>query len=127
MNSSGVTGTIQYGRKLVNAGFDGIRNGQPVALNGQPLSSVLLDSATGAVTLAAAGAGVALLGSYFLRKRGRPSHLVGFGILGTALGFCAGAIWKSRKVTSSLAQSAIKEMHKASDEHWLERHPVDYA
>lgn len=127
MNRPDVSTTFNYGRKLVNAGFNGIRSGHPAALEGQPLSTVLADSAPAIVTLAAAGACVAMFGSYLMRRRGRPSNLLAFGAVGTALGFAAGVSWKSRKIASSLAHSAMKEMHKASDEHWLERHPIDYA
>lgn len=127
MDRTEVTGTFKYGRKLVHAGFSGIRTGQPAALNGRTLASVLLDSAAGVVTLTAAGACVALLASYLLRKRGRSTNLFAYAAVGTALGFGAGVSWKSRKIASSLAHSALKEIHKASDEHWLEKNPVDYA
>ncbi len=127
MNRADVADTFKYGRKLVNAGVDGIRTGQPGALDGRPLSCVVSETAAGAATLAAAGACVALLGSYLMRRRGRAANPFAYAAVGMAVGLFAGASWKSRKVASSLAHSALKQMHKASDEHWLERHPIDYA
>jgi hypothetical protein len=47
--------------------------------------------------------------------------------MGSLLAFCAVLSWKSRKVAASLTHSALREMRLASDEHWLENHPIDYA
>lgn len=76
---------------------------------------------------AVAGTSVGLLGSYLLQKRGRSANVWICGAVGTAIGLFAGVSWKSRKIASSLAHSAMKEMGKARDEHWLETHPIDYA
>jgi hypothetical protein len=46
---------------------------------------------------------------------------------GGALGFCASFSWKTLKLASSLAHSAIHEVHRVQDEHWLETNPIDYA
>jgi hypothetical protein len=131
MNGSNGTGSFTYGRKLVYAGLNGVRCGAPVALNGQSLSDVMSDSAVTVVSLtlagALAGASVGLLGSCLMQKRGRTTNVWMYGAVGTAIGLFAGVSWKSRKIASSLAHSAIKEMSKTRDEHWLEAHPIDYA
>jgi hypothetical protein len=131
MNGSTVTDTFTYGRKLVDAGFhgiyEGIREGTPVALHGRHLSDVVSDSVPTIVTLAAAGASVALVASHLMHKRGRASKTWIYGAVGTAVGVVAGVSWKSRKIASSLAHSAMKEVNKTRDEHWLELNPIDYA
>jgi hypothetical protein len=131
MNGSNGSGSFTYGRKLVHAGLNGVRSGAPVALNGQSLSEVMSDSAVTVVSLtlagAVAGASVGLLGSYLTQKRDRTTNVWMYGAVGTAIGLFAGVSWKSRKIASSLAHSAMKEVGKARDEHWLETHPIDYA
>jgi hypothetical protein len=122
-----VKSTVKYGRRLVNAGLSGIRTGQPAALNGRSFSSVLAESARDSLKLAAAGICIGLLRSSLKNRRGHLSSTLAYGALGSALGFCAVLGWKTRAVASSLAHSAVKEMQKVSDEHWLEVHPIDYA
>jgi hypothetical protein len=127
MNGSDGAGTLIYGRKLVNAGLNGIRLGTPGALNGSRLSQAMGDSAATVVSMTVAGASAALLGSYLLQKRGRSANVWVYGAVGTAIGLVAGVSWGSRKIASSLAHSAMKEMNRTRDEHWLEKHPIDYA
>lgn len=128
MNShESVASSFRYGRKLVNAGVSGIRSGRPAAFNGRPVSSVMAESARDSIALAAAGVCVGLVHSFMLQRRARLSSKIVYSVLGGAVGFCAGFSWHTRKVGSSLAHSALKEIHRASDQHWLEVHPIDYA
>jgi len=48
-------------------------------------------------------------------------------LLGGAIGFSAGMAWKNRGVTGSAVSEALSSMGKVRDEHWLDRHPIDYA
>ena len=125
--SQSVTSTFRYGKKLVSAGITGIRSGQESARGEQRLSTLAAEAARGSLALAAVGACVGLLRSYLGRRHNRLSSAVVLGTMGSALGFCAGFSWKTRKVTSSAARSAARELRKARDEHWLERNPIDYA
>ncbi len=50
-----------------------------------------------------------------------------FGFLGWAIGLGAGIAWKTRGLTECVASNAFRNMGKVRDEHWLERHPIDYA
>jgi hypothetical protein len=122
-----VTTTFRYGKKLVNAGIAGIRSGQDSARGKQSLSTLAAEAARSSLALAAVGAGVGLLSLCLGQRRNRLAKAVALGTLGSALGFAAGFSWKTRKVTSSVAHSTARELRKARDEHWLERHPIDYA
>ncbi len=122
-----VAGNIRYGRKLVNAGINGIRSGQDSARGERPLSRVAADAAQGSFAMAAVGACVGLLTSCLVPRRNRLSQAIALGSVGSALGFLAGFSWKTRDVTSSVAYSAAREVRRARDEHWLELHPIDYA
>jgi len=126
-HSQSVTNRVRYGRKLVNAGISGIRNGQASARGQQSLSSLAAEAARGSLVLAAVGASIGLLRAHLPNRRNRSSNAVALGILGSAIGFCAGFGWKTRNVTSSVAHSAAREVRKARDEHWLELNPIDYA
>jgi hypothetical protein len=50
-----------------------------------------------------------------------------FGFLGWAIGLGAGIAWKTRGLTECVTSNAFRNMGKVRDEHWLERHPIDYA
>jgi hypothetical protein len=50
-----------------------------------------------------------------------------FGLLGGAVGFGAGVVWKSRRLVASAANSALRNIGKVRDEHWLTKHPINYA
>ncbi len=122
-----VTGTVRYGRKLVNAGITGIRSGQDSARGEQKLSTLAAQAARNSLALAAVGACVGLLRSYLGHRRNRFSNALVLGTLGSALGFVAGFSWRTRNVTSSVAHSTARELRKARDERWLELNPIDYA
>ena len=123
---SSTASRVAYGRKLVSAGISGIRKGQST-LDGASVSTLVADSARDSLKLAAAGACLGLLPFCLTRRRQGLSSALVLSAVGSALGFCAGFTWKTRKVTSSLAHSAVRELHRASDEHWLEMNPIDYA
>ena len=127
MNHSHAATRVKYGRKLVNAGITGVRNGQDSARGDESLSKIAAEAARDSLTLAAIGACVGLLRSHFSETRDRPAKALALGALGSAIGFCVGFGWKTRKVTSSVAHSTVRELRRARDEHWLELNPIDYA
>jgi hypothetical protein len=96
-------------------------------LDGESVSSLVADSARDSLKLAVAGACLGLLPSCLRGRRPSLSSALALGALGSALGFVVGFTWKTRKVTSSLAHSAARELHRVGDEHWLEKNPIDYA
>jgi hypothetical protein len=49
------------------------------------------------------------------------------GVLGGVIGFGAGVVWNSRRLTAAVAKGALRNVGRVRDEHWLERHPIDYA
>ncbi len=118
---------LRYGRTLVQSGVAGLRSGRESHLNGQPLSAVLTQSARASLSLATFGACVGLLRFYGAGRRGRLPKTVAWSVVGSAVGFCAGFAWKTRELAASMGRSSLKQMGAVRDEHWLERHPIDYA
>lgn len=125
-NNTSTSSRLAYGRKLINAGISGIRTRQQ-DLGPGSVSNCMVAAVPDSVKLAALGACLGMLPGLLVRRRSRVSTALALAAAGSALGFCAGFTWKTRKVTSSLAYSALREVRKVNDEHWLERHPIDYA
>jgi hypothetical protein len=118
---------LEYGRKLVNTGLEGAHAGGEAALGEDHLPKVLLESAPSSVGLAALGAGVGVLCSYLGNKRKLSGEAALFGVLGGVAGFLVGFGWSTRHLTNGVAVGAMRNIRTARDEHWLERHPIDYA
>lgn len=120
------TNTAEYGRKLINAGVCGLRTGH-TEFDPEKAHALVTKSAGESARLAIAGACLGVVPGCLLARRSRATNAALFGALGSVLGFVAAFSWKTRSLSSTLAHSAIKEVRKAKDEHWLERNPIDYA
>lgn len=122
-----IRGSLQYGRALVNSGLSGLRHGRNAHLQSKPLYGVLSESARGAIGLAAIATCAALAGSCFSGRRNRSAKAVGYGVAGSVIGLAVALAWKTRELTASMGRSALKEMSTVRDQHWLQKHPIDYA
>jgi len=118
---------IEYGRKILASGLEGARLGEEAFLNGKPLRPFLNDVAHKALKPAAVGACLGVLSSLAGNRERSFGKTLLFGLLGGAIGFAAGMTWESRGLTESTANGAWQNIHKARDEHWVEKHPVAYA
>lgn len=122
----GHTNTVEYGRKLIHAGATGLRTGR-TEFDPEKAHALVTRSAGESARMALAGACLGVVPGCLLARRSRGANAALFGVLGSVLGFLAAFSWKTRSLSSTLAHSAIKEVRKAKDEHWLERNPIDYA
>lgn len=118
---------LEYGRKVVNSGLEGARSGQEAFLNGSSLTPFIGGAARNALKPAVVGACVGLLSGYRGTRHTSIGRILSFGFLGSLIGFASGVAWESRDLTASAAATALKNISKVSDEHWLEKHPIDYA
>jgi hypothetical protein len=116
-----------YGRRLLHSGIEGARSGQEEFLDGESLTPFLSESVRSALTAAAVGVCVGVLGSYPGYRQKSVARALAFGLLGGVLGLGAGVVWESRRLTASVAGSALKNIGKVRDERWLTKHPIDYA
>ncbi len=119
--------TSDYTRELLVRGREGAALGRESFLHGTPLSTFLNQSARVALLPAAVGACLGFLGAYPRSRYHVVRRAMACGFLGCAVGFSAGLVWKTRRLAASVASGAWKNMGEARDEHWLQRHPIDYA
>jgi hypothetical protein len=118
---------VEYGRRVLNSGLEGVRSGREAFLNGRPLTPFFRESFRKALKPAALGACVGLLTSCPGRQRRSVAQVLASGLLGGLIGLGAGLVWEGRFLAGSAASSALKNIDKVRDEHWLEKHPIDYA
>ena len=116
---------VDYGRKILNSGIEGARSGRDEFLQGEPVTPYLRESVHGAWVPAVIGAILGAVSSYEHDRSVRKA--VGWSLIGAGLGFGVGFAWGSRRLTASVAEGAWRNIGRARDEHWLERHPIDYA
>jgi hypothetical protein len=96
-------------------------------LHGEPLAPYLNHSARHAVAPALIGACVGIIDSHRVRQHHSAAKTVAYGLVGCALGFGVALAWESRGLAASVVLGASKKISRVRDEHWLERHPIDYA
>ena len=117
----------EYGKRLLDSGIEGARSGQEAFLNGKSLTPFLSESVRSALKPAALGACIGVLSSCPGYRQKSITRTLTYGLLGGAIGLGAGLIWKSRRLTASVAGNALRNIGKVRDEHWLAKHPIDYA
>ncbi len=118
---------VEYGRKVLDSGLDGARSGREAFLNGRRLTPFLSESVRNALMPAAVGACLGVLGAFPGNRHRSEGRVLGFGLLGAAIGFGAGLVWENRRLAASVARGALRNIDRVRDEHWLEKHPIDYA
>lgn len=111
----------------MHSGLDGARSGEEAFLHGESLTPVLGESVRNGLMPAALGAGIGLLAGYPGARQKSIGRALVFGLLGGALGLGASVLWENRRLTASVAGSALRNIGRARDEHWLAKHPIDYA
>ena len=117
----------EYGRKLIHSGLEGARSGREAFLEGKPFAPALSVSLRKGLENAAIGTCIGLLTGLTGGRRKSIGRLLAFGLLGGAAGLGAAVAWQNRRLASSVASGALKNIDRVRDEHWLERHPIDYA
>jgi hypothetical protein len=118
---------LDYGRKLVHSGWEGARSGGEEFLHGEPLTPFLSDSVHHALRPAALGVCLGVLSTFPARRHHSASATFAYAFFGGVIGLTAGLVWHSRGLAENVASSAWKNIGKVRDEHWFEKHPIDYA
>jgi hypothetical protein len=117
----------EYGRKILNSGIEGIHSGEQEFLQGTSLTPFLNGSAREALKPAVLGVCLGVMASRFGNERSSIGRALLLGLVGGAVGFGAGFVWETRRLTASAARGALRNTHRVRDEHWVEKHPIAYA
>jgi uncharacterized protein YcfJ len=72
------------------------------------------------------GAAVGILASRPNKNQNAGYQTAVGGLVGGAIGFCAGVAWESRQVTGAMARHAVSNVNVVRDARWLEKNPVAY-
>ncbi len=118
---------FEYGRRVLSSALEGARCGGGAFFKGRSLTPFISEGVRDALKPAAVGACIGVLGSCPGDHRNSIGRTLAFGLVGWAIGFGAGVAWKTRGLTECVASNAFRNINKRRDEHWLERHPIDYA
>ncbi len=119
--------SADYGRTLLRYGREGATRAGESYLHGESFASFFNHSARHAVLPAVLGGAIGFLSSYPSRGRSSARRAALLGLMGAMAGFSAAVAWQSRRLAADAASGALKSMSRARDQHWLERHPIDYA
>jgi len=114
-----------YGRRLVSSGLEGARSGREAFLHGGALAPFVRTSFRNALGPAAIGVCLGMLKS--IPKRRCAGRALGFAVVGGVVGFGIGLVWQTRRLAGSIASEVFESIKRVRDEHWLEKHPIDYA
>jgi hypothetical protein len=117
----------EYGRRVLSSGLEGARSGREAFLQCKPVTSFLSESMHKVWRSAAIGACIGALGSVPGSRPLSTRRLLACSLMGSAIGFSVGIAWKNRRLTERIVGSALQSIGRVRDEHWLERHPIDYA
>jgi len=121
------TSNLEYGRRVLSSGLEGARSGREAFLHGRSLTPFLSESVQSAWKSGVIGACIGVLGCIPGNRHQSISRVFRCGFVGGAIGLGLGIAWKSRRLTESITSSALRNIGKVRDEHWLENHPIDYA
>ena len=124
---SGITSNIAYGKKLVGSGIQGANSGGRKVFEEEDLGTIISRAVREAAAPAAIGACLGAVASIWKGDGKAPKAAVLGGLVGGALGFSAGILWGSRNLTGAVVKGALKGVSATRDDHWLERHPINYA
>ena len=122
-----ITTNVAFGKRLVDSSIEGASSGSRRALEEEPLTDVIRRAMREAGMPAAIGACVGAAASLWKGDGRAPRNAVLGGLVGAALGFSAGILWGSRNLTGAMVKGAVASVNATRDQHWLERHPIDYA
>jgi hypothetical protein len=118
---------FEYGRRILSSAVDGAHSGREAFLNGRSLTPFLREGLRSALKPAVVGASIGVLGSYPGHRHRSIGRALAFGFAGWAIGLGAGVAWETRGLTARVTSSALRNIGRTRDEHWLERNPIDYA
>lgn len=124
--SASLQSEINYSRKLFGAGLNAV-SAAGAGRSSEILKQELARSARSAWLPVVMGAAVGLFASRLSGKSKSGRNALVGALAGGVIGFGSAVAWSSREVTAEVVRNAGKNLSAVRDQHWLEKHPVDYA
>lgn len=118
---------VEYGRRVLNSGLEGVRSGQETFLHGRAVTPFFRESFRKALVPAALGTCVGILAACPRHGHHSERRFLISSLLGGLIGLTAGVVWECRFLAATAAGGALARIEEVRDEHWLEKNPIDYA
>ena len=118
---------VDYGRKVLHSGLAGARSGRETFLHEKPFTPFLSGAVRKASMPALIGAIAGVVASHPRNRQTSACKALAYGFFGGAIGLAMGIAWHSRAFTACVTNSALRNMTTVRNEHWLDKHPIDYA
>lgn len=119
--------SVGYGRKLVDSTITGIHAGEAPFLQEGRLEPYIATAIGRSLVPSAVGAAVGACFGYLASDRRCAARALGGALLAGIAAFGAGVLWETRDLTESVGSSVRENVQRTRDEHWLAKHPIDYA
>ena len=119
--------SVGYGRKLVDSTITGVHTGEAPFLEEGRLEPYIATAIGRSLVPSAIGAAVGACCGYLTSDRRSPTRALGGAILAGIAAFGAGMLWETRDLAESVGSSVRVNVQRTRDEHWLAKHPIDYA
>ncbi len=117
---------LAHGQELVASGVEGAAEARKAVLESPETTDIVKEAAQESWQAAAVGVMAGAIVGVLTDDRKPVRGVVTGGLLGAVLGFAGSFAWKTRPLTSSMLHGAGKRIGTTRDQHWLEKHPVNY-
>ena len=117
---------LAHGQELVASGVEGAAEARKAMLELPETTDIVADAAQESWQAAAIGVMAGAIFGVLTDDRKPLRGVITGGLLGAVLGFAGSFAWKTRPLTSSMLHGAGKRIGTTRDQHWLEKHPVNY-
>jgi hypothetical protein len=119
--------SVSDSKKLAASAVEGAKFANNEFIKQEPLPFFLAKNARRALAPAAIGACLGAISGFLARGQRSAPRAIARGFFGAVVGYGAGMIWESRRLSKDVANGIWEGVSKTRDERWFEKHPIDYA
>ncbi len=117
---------LAYSKELIEAGIDGANSARKEVLEAEKTTDLVATAAQESWQPATIGVLAGAICGVLADDRKPVRGVIAGGLLGAVLGFAGSFAWKTRPITSAMANKAGKRITQVRDGHWLSKHPINY-
>src|SRR3954464_9313093 len=105
---------VEYGRRVLNSGLEGVRSGQEAFLHGRPVTPVFRGSLCNAWKPAALGACIGILTGCRKDHHRSLARIMTSGLFGGLVGLAAGVVWGPPLLCARAARGGLSPDEKGT-------------